>query len=114
VIILDNFEVLLKITNMKKLFFALIAITGVAAYAMPDTILTKEYSAVLQEKQYKKIEVSQVSQEAMDKIKKGYGQYTVKEAYRADDGEYKLVLTKEGVDLTATFTSGGDLIKVIS
>lgn len=97
---------------MRKLFFALL-FTGFGAFAAQNTVVNT-YDTIIQEKQYKKIEVSQVSKEAMDKIKKGYGQYTVKEAYRAEDGEYKLVLTKDGVDLTATFTSGGDLIKIIS
>lgn len=66
----------------------------------------------IQEKQYKKIKVSEVSAESLEKIRKQYGNYTIKEAFKADDGEYKLVLTKDGVDLTATFTSAGDLIKI--
>lgn len=66
----------------------------------------------LQEKQYKKIDVSAVNKTALEKIKKGYGTYVIKEAYKADDGEYKLVLSKDGVDLTATFTSAGELIKI--
>ena len=66
----------------------------------------------LQEKQYKKIDVSAVDKAALEKIKKSYGTYTIKEAYKAEDGEYKLVLNKDGVDLTATFTPAGDLIKI--
>ena len=66
----------------------------------------------LQEKQYKKIDVSAVDKAALEKIKKSYGTYTIKEAHKADDGEYKLVLNKDGVDLTATFTPAGDLIKI--
>ncbi|KOS07954.1 hypothetical protein AM493_19285 [Flavobacterium akiainvivens] len=99
---------------MKKLFFAIIGLTGLAATAMPNIITDANYETILQEKQYKKIQVSEIKPEAMEKIKKGYGQYTVKEAYRADDGEYKLVLSKDGVDITATFTAAGDLIKIIS
>ena len=98
---------------MKKLFIAFTFATGFAATAA----VTKENIAqisVYQEKQYKKIEVSQVSKDALDKIKKGYGNYTIKEAYKAEDGEYKLVLTKDGADLTATFTPAGDLIKILS
>ncbi|MFP9113520.1 hypothetical protein ACLI1A_06235 [Flavobacterium sp. RHBU_3] len=70
------------------------------------------YRVIFQEKEYKKIKVSDVSADALQKIKKQYGNYTIKEAYKADDGEYKLVLTKDGVDLTATFTPAGDLIKI--
>jgi hypothetical protein len=96
---------------MKKLFFALAVLAGFSATAAV-TIQNDNIISVYQEKQYKKIEVSQVSKDALEKIKKGYGTYTIKEAHRADDGEYKLVLTKDGVDTTATFTAAGDLIKI--
>lgn len=69
-------------------------------------------TTIFQEKQYKKIDVSEVSKDALSRIKKNYGDYTIKEAYRADDGEYKLVLVKDGGELTATFTSAGELIKI--
>ena len=96
---------------MKKLFFAVAIVAGLSASAAVR-IQNEEIISTYQEKQYKKIEVSQVSKEALDKIKKGYGSYTIKEAHRADDGEYKLILTKDGVDTTATFTAAGDLIKI--
>ncbi|HYD91190.1 MAG TPA: hypothetical protein VEA37_06840 [Flavobacterium sp.] len=98
---------------MKKLFFALAVLTGFSATAT-TTVVQDRVMSVYQEKQYKKIEVSQVSKEAMEKIKKSYGSYTIKEAYKADDGEYKLVLTKDGIDTTATFTSTGNLIKILN
>jgi len=96
---------------MKKLFFILALITGFSSTASTN-LYTKTVVSVHQEKQYKKIEVSQVAKEALDKIKKSYGSYTIKEAHRADDGEYKLVLSKDGVDTTATFTAAGDIIKI--
>lgn len=96
---------------MRKLFLALAVMAGMSATAAV-TIQNYEVTAVYQEKQYKKIDVSQVSKEALDKIKKSYGTYTIKEAHKADDGDYKLVLTKDGVDTTATFTPTGDLIKI--
>lgn len=96
---------------MKKLFLALAVIAGVSANAAV-TVQSNTILSIFQEKQYKKIDVSQVSKEALDKIKKSYGTYTIKEAHKADDGEYKLVLTKDGVDTTATFTVAGDLIKI--
>lgn len=95
---------------MKKLFLMLAIAVGFTANATVITI--KPASYLTQEKQYKKIEVKEVSKEALDKIKKGYGNYTIKEAYVAPDGEYKLVLTKDNTDLTATFTPAGDLIKI--
>ena len=53
---------------MKKLFFGLAILAGFSANA---TITSEnQVISVYQEKQYKKIEVSQVSKEAMEKIKK--------------------------------------------
>ena len=98
---------------MRKLFFTLALIAGFAVTAaVPNQKNALQYT-VTQEKQYTKIDVSKVSKEALEKIKKGYGNYTIKEAYVAADGEYKLILTKDGTDLTATFTSAGDLIKIL-
>ncbi|KGO91910.1 hypothetical protein [Flavobacterium subsaxonicum] len=97
---------------MKNLFLALAVMAGVAATATTIKNNSTTISVNYQEKQYKKIQVSEVSKEALDKIKKSYGNYTIKEAHKADDGEYKLVLAKDGVDLTATFTPAGDLIKI--
>ena len=97
---------------MKNLFLALAVMAGVAATATTIENNSTTISVNFQEKQYKKIQVSEVSKEALDKIKKSYGNYTIKEAHKADDGEYKLVLAKDGVDLTATFTPAGDLIKI--
>lgn len=96
---------------MKKLFLILVSIAGFSATASTIIHNTLTISAY-QEKQYKKIEVSQVAKEALDKIKKSYGSYVIKEAYKADDGEYKLVLSKDGIDTTATFTAAGDMIKI--
>lgn len=96
---------------MRKLILALALLAGLSATAAVTQTEASIYS--YQEKQYKKIDVSQVSKEALDKIKKNYGSYTIKEAYKSDDGDYKLVLTKDGIDTTATFTSSGDLIKIL-
>lgn len=98
---------------MKKLFYALAILAGLSATASNSAGYDFMLS-VFQEKQYKKIDVSKVSKEAMAKIQKSYGNYIIKEAYRADDGEYKLVLTKDGTELTATFTVAGDLIKIVN
>jgi len=98
---------------MKKIFLILVVLAGFTAEAaIVVNRKAQDLTVVLQEKQYKKIEVAQVSKDALDKIKKSYGNYTIKEAHKADDGEYKLVLSKDGTDITATFTPAGDLIKI--
>lgn len=97
---------------MRKLVLALATMAGLTASVITKADVETVIS-VFQEKQYKKIEVSSVPKDTLDKIKKNYGNYTIKEAYKANDGEYKLVLTKDGIDLIATFTPSGDLIKII-
>jgi hypothetical protein len=96
---------------MKKLLILLAITMTFAANALTSD--TKSAEITLQEKQYKKIDSSKVAPEALEKIKKGYGNYAIKEAYVATDGEYKLILTKDNIDLTATFTAAGDLIKIL-
>lgn len=95
---------------MKKVFFA-IALMAVFASA-PGYAATIQ-TVFVQEKQYKKIDINTIPKETISKIKQSYGNYTIKEAYRADDGEYKVVLTKDGIDLTAIFTAAGDLVRIL-
>ncbi len=97
---------------MKKLFFTLALLAAFSANA--SIIVTHKGDDVTlnQEKQYKKINVSDIPTAVLDKIKKQYGNYTIKEAHKADDGEFKLILSKDGVDNTATFTAAGELIKI--
>lgn len=96
---------------MKKVLLILAASTGLTATAVTLTPHLFDIN-IHQEKKYKKIEVSEVSKEALATIKKSYGNYTIKEAHRADDGEYKLILTKDGIDTTVTCTSAGEIIKI--
>lgn len=98
---------------MKKI----VIFSAIVSFSIVNSVCSASVSVqnqVFQEKQYKKIEVTAIDKAAMDKINKSYGSYTVKEAYKAEDGEYKLKLSKDGVDTTATFTASGDLIKILS
>lgn len=97
---------------MKKLFFT-VAITACLAINIPIKVNANELKiSIFQEKKYKKIKVEEVSKDVLAKIQKNYGNYTIKEAHRADDGEYKLILTKDGVDTTVTLTPTGEIIKI--
>ena len=108
----SNFESITNRFIMKKLFFT-VAITACLAINIPINVSANELSiSVFQEKKYKKIKVEEVSKEVLAKIQKSYGNYSIKEAYKADDGEYKLILTKDGVDTTVTLTSTGEIIKI--
>lgn len=97
---------------MRKLLFMLTMTVCVAIISPVKAYINVSGIIIVQEKQYKKINVSDIPKEVLDKIKKQYGNYTIKEAQKADDGEYKLILSKDGIDNTATFTSAGDLIKI--
>ncbi|WP_146185931.1 hypothetical protein [Flavobacterium album] len=98
---------------MRKLVLTLATMASLTASVITADDVNTMVS-IFQEKQYKKIDIAAVPKETLENIKKNYGNYTIKEAYKADDGEYKLVLTRDGVDLTATFTSSGDLIKIVN
>ncbi|RYJ42702.1 hypothetical protein [Flavobacterium beibuense] len=100
---------------MKKLFLAsallmasLTASAGVAIKSSTVCILIQEQDV------YKKIKVTEIPKEVLDKIHKNYGDYEIKEAYKSDEGNYKLLLMKDGIGLTASFTKAGDLIKIYS
>lgn len=86
--------------------------TGLSAAATVTLTQNSFDTNVYQEKQYKKIDVSEVSKDVLAKIKKDYGNYTIKEAHKAEDGDYKLILTKDGIDTTVTCTSTGEIIKI--
>ena len=98
---------------MKRLFLIL-TVTATLSATAAITVTVREIASHYQEKQYKKINVADIPKDTLNKIKKDYGNYTIKEASKADDGEYKLVLTKDGIDLTATFTPAGDMIKILN
>lgn len=98
---------------MRKLLIALGLLCGIAVFAEIHHNIVTLRKTEIQEKQYKKIEVSAVSKEASDKIKQHYGNYTITEAAVAADGEYKLTLKKDNVSIIATFTSAGDLVKIL-
>lgn len=97
---------------MKKILLVT-AITlglGINANATTEKNISTEIN-VLQEKTYSPIEASAIPADALKNISAKYGGYTLKEAHAAPDGEYKLVLSKDGKTVTAYFTSTGEFIK---
>lgn len=95
---------------MKKILIlaALVLGFGINATASEKTITE---ISVTQEKQYKPIEPSAIPADVLKTISSKYGGYTIKEAHVADDGEYKLILSKDDKTVTAYFTSKGEFIK---
>ena len=83
---------------------------GINANATTQTNTSSEIN-ILQEKTYNPIEASAIPADALKNISSKYGGYTLKEAHAAADGEYKLVLSKDGKTVTAYFTATGEFIK---
>lgn len=97
---------------MKKILaLAVIALGfGINANASTQTNNSTEIN-ILQEKTYTPIEASAIPADALKNISSKYGGYTLKEAHVAEDGEYKLILSKDGKTVTAYFSSKGEFIK---
>ncbi|AWG25563.1 hypothetical protein [Flavobacterium kingsejongi] len=97
---------------MKNLFLTAALVIALSFNASANTVTeTTSTNTIHQEKEYKRIDGSEVSQEALQNISKKYGGYSMEEAYVAADGEYKLVLSKDGQKVTALFTAAGEFVK---
>jgi uncharacterized protein YpmS len=64
-----------------------------------------------QEKEYKKIETTAVTTDVLKQVSAKYVGYSVTEAYVSEDGEYKLVLAKEGKSVKAYYKGNGEFIR---
>lgn len=66
---------------------------------------------IVQEKEYKKVDAVQVPIDILKAVSAKYSGYALNEAYASEDGEYKLVLAKDGKKLTAYYKATGEFIK---
>ncbi|RZJ76316.1 MAG: hypothetical protein EOO45_02755 [Flavobacterium sp.] len=65
-----------------------------------------------QEKEYLKVSQSQIAPEVLKQAVAKYKDYALVEALVAKDGtDYKLVLTKDGTDVAAFYSSKGEFLK---
>lgn len=64
-----------------------------------------------QEKEYKKIEDIDVPADVLKAASARYSGYALNEAYRAEDGEFKLILTKDNKPIVAYYKATGEFIK---
>ncbi|HEU4495840.1 MAG TPA: hypothetical protein VFR70_02195 [Flavobacterium sp.] len=97
---------------MKKiLLVAAISLSfGINASTSAERIFSAEIS-LNQEKEYTLIEPSAIPGDVLKNISSKYGGFTIKEAYMAKNGDYKLVLSKDDKTATAYFTLKGEFIK---
>lgn len=64
-----------------------------------------------QEKEFKKVETTQIPAEILKQASNKYSGYSLKGAQASDDGEYRLVLYKDGKSVTAHYKSNGEFVK---
>jgi len=89
------------------------ATTAPAATAMPAPAATQATAS--QEKEYSKVTQAQIPADVIKPAVAKYEGYSLVEALvAADKSEYKLVLTKDGKDVTAYFKSNGEFIKEVA
>lgn len=97
---------------MKNLFLAATLVFALSASASNYTVTTNGTVITLdQEKEYKKIEISQVPAEVLKQVSAKYAGYTLTEAHASEDGEFKLVLTKEAKTIKAYYKGTGEFVK---
>lgn len=100
---------------MKNLFLSAALVLGLAANAQTEIAnasATDTTVSANQEKEYKKIEQSQIAPDVLKQAVTKYQDYSLVEALVSEDGtEYKLVLTKDSKNVTAFYKSNGEFIK---
>lgn len=116
---------------MKNLFLAAALVLGLAASAQTPatpievttqtTATTPATAAQVtpvttdQEKEYTKVQQSEIAPAVLKEAVGKYKGYQLVEALKASDGsDYKLVLTKDGKDVAAYFKSTGEFIKEVA
>lgn len=101
---------------MKNVFLAAALMLALATNAATVNALNHNNAITLrQEKEYKKIEQSQIPADVIKPAVTKYQGYSLVEALVAEDNsEYKLVLTKDGKDVTAFYKSNGEFIKEVT
>ncbi len=102
---------------MKKLFLIPALVLGftISANAQEVTTTTKvktvEKSVAQDQKDYKEIDPVSVNNDALKTILTKYKGHSIQEAFRAEDGDYKLVLSKDKKSKTVYIAKTGKIIK---
>lgn len=86
-----------------------------ATAATPTPAATATQATASQEKEFNTVTQAQIPAAVIKPAVAKYEGYSLVEALvAADKSEYKLVLTKDGKDLTAYFKSNGEFIKEVA
>ncbi len=97
----------------KKILFltATLALTLSLSATTINIVLSDITVSIEQEKVYRKIETSDVPAEVLKSVGAKYSGYALDEAHVSDDGEYKLILSKDGKKVTAIYKANGEFVK---
>jgi len=96
---------------MKNILLTTALILTMSANA---SVLENEFQnieVVYQEREFKKVETTQIPAEILKQASTKYSGYSLKGAQASEDGEYKLVLFKDGKSVTAHYKSNGEFVK---
>lgn len=99
---------------MKKYLIIPALFLGFSLTANAQEVKTEtktETTVVKDQKDYKEIDPVSVNNEALKTVLTKFKGHTIQEAFKAQDGEYKLVLTKDKKNRTVYIAKSGKLIK---
>jgi hypothetical protein len=103
---------------MKKICIGIFLLFGICANAQmatdANTNTKNIFSIFYQEKQYKKIENTQVPIDVLRQASFKYTGFALNKAYSSGEGEYKLMLKKQNKFVNAIFKSNGEFIKEVT
>lgn len=102
---------------MKKLLLIPAIVLGFTFAANAQEVKTEtktttvEKTVAKDQKDYKEIDPVSVNNDALKTVLTKYKGHTIQEAFRAEDGDYKLVLTKDKKNKTVYIAKTGKVIK---
>lgn len=96
---------------MKTIFLTTAILLSLSANAVTAVASNQVVISLYQEKEYKKVETNQVPADILKQASSRYSGYALTEAYASENGEYKLILSKDAKTVKAYYKSTGEFIK---
>ena len=102
---------------MKKIFLIPALVLGFTLTANAQDVksakteTTVKTTVTQDQKEYKEIDPVSVNNDALKTVLTKYKGHSIEEAFRAEDGDYKLVLTKDKKHKTVYIAKTGQIIK---
>lgn len=96
---------------MKSLLLSIVFAISLSANAIAQVENKEVLTTPRLEKQYKKVETSQIPASILKQASVRYSGYALNEAFVSEELEYKLVLTKNNKAVNAYYKNTGEFIK---